>query len=94
MNGSRRFVLAGVLVAGIVGGFWLGAAKDSPVNPNPPRPVLKTLASLIRNGARLALWVAIRGEAAPVTSANGRDLVKSPAVDAEGHLVIDHAEGW
>ena len=40
----------------------------------------------------LGLWAALAAEPAP--QADSRQLVHAPSVDAEGHSVVDHGEGW
>jgi hypothetical protein len=73
-------------------GWWLGSSPSSPINPTPQRPVLQAVGRLARIAARLGLWMAMAAEPAP--QADSRQLVHAPAVDAEGHRVVDHGEGW
>jgi alkanesulfonate monooxygenase SsuD/methylene tetrahydromethanopterin reductase-like flavin-dependent oxidoreductase (luciferase family) len=73
-------------------GWWLGSSPSSPINPTPQRPVLAAVGRLARIAARLGLWVAMAAETPP--QADGRQLVHAPAVDADGHRVVDHGEGW
>ena len=73
-------------------GWWLGSSPSSPINPTPQRPVLAAVGRLARIAARLGLWMAMAAE--PPPQADGRQLVHAPAVDAEGHRVVDHGEGW
>jgi hypothetical protein len=54
--------------------------------------VLQAVGRLARIAARLGLWMAMAAEPAP--QADGRQLVHAPSVDAEGHRVVDHGEGW
>lgn len=84
-----------ILVLATVLGWWLGSSPASPVNPHPvpDRPVLSALARLTRTAARLGLWFALAGEQPP-EPVDRQQLVQSPRVDANGHRVIDHAEGW
>jgi hypothetical protein len=86
-----RKLVAIVLVALAVG-WWLGSSPSSPINPTPQRPVLKAVGRLARIAARLGLWAALAAEAPP--QADGRQLVHSPAVDADGHRIVNHGEGW
>jgi hypothetical protein len=86
-----RKTIAIVLVALAVG-WWLGSSPSSPINPTPQRPVLQAVGRLARIAARLGLWAAMAAEAPP--QADGRQLVHAPAVDADGHRVVDHGEGW
>ena len=88
-----RRLIAIVLVCLAVG-WWLGSSPSSPINPTPQRPVLHALAKLTRTAARLGLWMAFAAEPAPQSSQNPQQLVRGPAVDSEGHRVINHAEGW
>ena len=91
---DRRLIVAALVVA-VAAGFWLGSSPSSPVNPNPPRPVLTALARAVRTAARLGLWIAVAGEKPPAAQTEDRQqLVRAPRVDAEGHPVIDHREGW
>jgi hypothetical protein len=87
-----RRTVAIVLVALAVG-WWLGSSPSSPINPTPQRPVLHAVGRLARVAARLGLWAALAAEPAP-PQADGRQLVHSPAVDADGHRVVNHGEGW
>ena len=86
-----RKLVATVLVC-LALGWWLGSSPSSPINPTPQRPVLQAGGRLARIAARRGLWAALAAEAPP--QADGRQLVHAPAVDAEGHRVVDHGEGW
>lgn len=86
-----RRTIATVLVC-LALGWWLGSSPSSPINPTPQRPVLQAVGRLARIAARLGLWMAMSAEPAP--QADGRQLVHAPSVDAEGHRVVDHGEGW
>ena len=83
------------LVLAVVFGWWLGHSPASPVGPPAPpdRPVLTAFARLTRTAARLGLWFALAGEQPPAPE-DRQQLVRAPRVDADGHRVIDHAEGW
>jgi hypothetical protein len=87
-----RKLVATVLVALAVG-WWLGSSPSSPINPTPQRPVLQAVGRLARIAARLGLWAAMAAEPAP-PQADGKQLVHAPAVDADGHRVVNHGEGW
>jgi len=86
-----RKIVSIVLVA-LALGWWLGSSPSSPINPTPQRPVLQAVGRLARVAARLGLWAALAAEAPP--QADGRQLVHAPAVDADGHRVVNHGEGW
>ena len=86
-----RKLIAVVLVA-LAAGWWLGSSPASPINPTPQRPVLNALARLTRTAARLGLWMAFAAEAPP--QHEPQQIVRSPAVDSEGHRVLNHGEGW
>jgi len=85
--------LVSVVLVALALGWWLGSSPASPINPTPQRPVLQAVGRLARIAARLGLWMAMAAEAPP-TQADGRQLVHAPAVDADGHRVVDHGEGW
>jgi hypothetical protein len=86
-----RKLIAVVLVA-LAAGWWLGSSPASPINPTPQRPVLAAVGRLARIAARLGLWMALAAE--PPPQADSRQLVHAPAIDADGHRVVDHGEGW
>jgi hypothetical protein len=86
-----RKLVAIVLVA-IAAGWWLGSSPSSPINPTPQRPVLQAVGRLARIAARLGLLMAMAAEPAP--QQEPQQIVRSPAVDAEGHRVLNHGEGW
>lgn len=73
-------------VAGIALGWWAATSPMSPVKPAPERPVLRFLARL----AKGALWVAMFAEQPPAE----RHYVVHARVDADGHKVVNHGEGW
>ena len=84
--------LVSIVLVALAVGWWLGSSPSSPINPTPQRSVLAAVGRLARVAARLGLWAALAAESPP--HADGRQLVHAPAVDADGHRVIDHAEGW
>ena len=86
-----RKLIATVLVC-LAAGWWLGSSPASPINPTPQRPVLQAVGRLARIAARLGLWMAMAAE--PATPSEPQQIVRSPAVDAEGHRVLNHGEGW
>ena len=88
-----RRLIATVLVA-LAAGWWLGSSPASPVNPNPPQPIRRAFAGVIRTAARLGLWIAVVGERPSPEPEQRQQLVRAPRVDADGHPVIDHREGW
>jgi hypothetical protein len=83
--------LVSIVLVALAVGWWLGSSPSSPINPTPQRPVLQAVGRLARIAARLGLWAAMAAEAPP--QADGRQLVHAPAVDADGHRVVDHGEG-
>jgi hypothetical protein len=85
--------LVAIVAVCLVLGWWLGSSPSSPINPTPQRPVLQAVGRLARIAARLGLWAALAAEPAP-PRADGRQLVHAPAVDADGHRVVNHGEGW
>jgi hypothetical protein len=85
--------LVSIVLVALALGWWLGSSPSSPINPTPQRPVLAAVGRLARIAARLGLWMAMAAEPAP-PQADGRQLVHAPAVDADGHRVVDHGEGW
>ena len=85
-----RKTIAVVLVC-LAAGWWLGSSPASPINPTPQRPVLQALARLTRTAARLGLWMAFAAEAPPHEP---QQIVRGPSVDADGHRVLNHGEGW
>ncbi len=84
--------LVSIVLVCLAAGWWLGSSPSSPINPTPQRPVLQAVGRLARIAARLGLWMAMAAEPAP--QADSRQLVHAPAVDADGHRVVDHGEGW
>ena len=88
-----RKLIAIVLVC-LAAGWWLGSSPASPINPTPQRPVLQAVGRLARISARLGLWVAMAAEPAPQSLQNPQQLVRGPSVDAEGHRIVNHGEGW
>jgi len=84
--------LVSIVLVALALGWWLGSSPASPINPTPQRPVLAAVGRLARIAARLGLWAALAAE--PPPQADGRQLVRSPAVDADGHRVVNHGEGW
>lgn len=91
MHIDRRAVA--VVIVALAVGWWLGSSPSSPINPTPQRPVVHALARLTRSVARLGLWVAFAAEKAPETE-HPQQLVRAPAVDADGHRIVNHGEGW
>ena len=83
------------LVLAVALGWWLGHSPASPVGPpaRPDRPVVKAVGRLARFAARWGLWMALAAETPPQPE-DRQQLVRAPRVDADGHRVIDHAEGW
>ena len=86
-----RKLVAIVLVC-LAAGWWLGSSPASPINPTPQRPVLQAVGRLARIAARLGLWMAMAAE--PPPPSEPQQIVRGPSVDAEGHRVLNHGEGW
>ena len=86
--------IVSIVVICLAAGWWLGSSPSSPINPTPQRPVLQAVGRLARIAARLGLWMAMAAEPAPQSLPNPQQLVRSPSVDAAGHRVVDHGEGW
>lgn len=72
-------------IAGIALGWWAATSPASPVKPAPERPVLRFLARLAKLGLYV-MWVA-----EPPAE---RRYVVHARVDADGHKVLHHGEGW
>ena len=87
---DRRLIA--IVSVTLAAGWWLGSSPSSPINPTPQRPVLQAVGRLARIAARLGLWMAMAAEAPP--QQEPQQIVRSPAVDAEGHRVLNHGEGW
>lgn len=90
MNLDRRTIRVALLCLAV--GWWLGSSPSSPVNPHPQpdRPILTAFVRLARIAARLGLVVAMAAD----PPHDSRQAVRSVPADAEGHPVVDHAEGW
>lgn len=85
---SKREIQTSVVV-GIVAvmlTWWAATSDYSPVKPEPQRPVLRFVQRL----ARLGLWAMMFAEPAPPEQA----YVVHARVDADGHRVINHGQGW
>ena len=86
----------GMALGIVVLAWWLNTSPLSPLAPPAPppkRPVLHALGKLASAAARIGLWVTLAGER-PAEEPPRDHLVKAPAVDADGHRVIDNSEGW
>jgi hypothetical protein len=86
-----RRTIAIVLVC-LAAGWWLGSSPASPINPTPQRPVLQKLSRVAMFAARLGLRLALFAEPAP--QQEPQQIVRGPSVDAEGHRIVNHGEGW
>jgi hypothetical protein len=85
-NRDLRIVSIAVLVAASV--TWAAATSDySPIKPKPDRPVLR----LIQRLARVGLWVMWAADPPP---ADAQHYVVHARVDADGHRVLNHGQGW
>lgn len=84
-NRDLRIVSIAVLVAAAV--TWAAATSDySPIKPKQDRPVLRLLARIAKAG----LWVMMFAEPPPAQEA----YVVHARVDADGHRVLNHGQGW
>ena len=84
--------LVAIILLCLAAGWWLGSSPASPINPTPQRPVLQAVGRLARIAARLGLWMAMAAEPAP--SSETQQIVRGPSVDADGHRIVNHGEGW
>lgn len=85
-NRDLRIVSIAVLVAAAV--TWAAATSDySPIKPKADRPVLR----LIQRLARVGLWVMWAADPPP---ADSQQYVVHARVDADGHRVLNHGQGW
>ena len=66
--------------------WWAATSDYSPVKPQQDRPVLRLLARLAKTG----LWVMMFAEPAPTH----QQYVVHARVDADGHRVLNHGQGW
>jgi hypothetical protein len=83
----RYALMAGVVCLAF--GWWLAASPASPLRPKTPeRPVLRFIARI----AKGVLWVMLVAEKPPQQDQQAR-LVHA-RVDADGHQVLNHGEGW
>jgi hypothetical protein len=95
---DRRFAL----VVCFALGWWLASSPSSPIRPDPPRPdrpVLTAVGRLAKFAARWGLWVTLVGEDAPVAESvrhpeERQGIVQGKPVDAAGHPILNHREGW
>jgi hypothetical protein len=67
--------------------WWAATSDYSPVKPEPQRPVLRLLARLAKAG----LWVMMFAESPPPEQPQ---YVVHARVDADGHRVLNHGQGW
>jgi hypothetical protein len=68
--------------------WWAATSDYSPVKPEPEpqRPVLR----LVQRLARFGLWAMMFAEQPPAEQA----YVVHARVDADGHRILNHGEGW
>jgi hypothetical protein len=66
--------------------WWAATSDYSPVKPEPQRPVLRFVQRL----ARLGLWAMMFAEQPPAEQA----YVVHARVDADGHRILNHGQGW
>lgn len=84
---ERNLVIAGIVCLAI--GWWLASSPSSPVRPDPEprRPVLRFIARV----AKSFLWVMMVAERPPQQP---QAHIVHARVDADGHQVLNHGEGW
>ena len=82
---DRNIVIAGLVCLAI--GWWLASSPSSPIKPEvePRRPVLRFVARV----AKTFLWVMMVAERPPQEG----NIVHA-RIDAEGHQVLNHGQGW
>lgn len=84
--------LAALVLAAIVGGWWLSLPSGSTPSPfGPPandRPVLRALAKIAKN----FLWVALLAEGPPAEP-EAAQYVRAHVGD-DGFQTLDHGRGW
>lgn len=66
--------------------WWAATSDMSPVKPQPERPVLRLLARIARAG----LWFMAFADAPPQEAS----YIVHARVDADGHKVLNHGQGW
>jgi hypothetical protein len=66
--------------------WWAATSDYSPVKPEPQRPVLRFVQRL----ARLGLWAMMFAEQPPAE----QEYVVHARVDADGHRILNHGQGW
>lgn len=83
-------LLALVLLAGIVAGWWLSSSSSSPLGPSgpPDRPVLRWVMKAAKN----LLWLAIIAEGPPAEQVEPQ-LVRA-RVGSDGFRQLEHRGGW
>lgn len=88
-----RYLVASCLV-GCAITWWAATSNDSPIKPHPQRPVLKFLARV----AKVSLWVLMFADNHPHHPWRQQETQyathHTPRYDADGHRVLDHAQGW
>jgi hypothetical protein len=84
--------LAVLVLAAIVGGWWMSLPAGSTPSPfGPPandRPVLRTIARLAKN----FLWIALLAEGPPAEP-EAAQYVRAH-VGEDGYQTLDHGRGW
>jgi hypothetical protein len=85
---TKREIQSAVVVAlvAVMLTWWAATSDYSPVKPEPSRPVLRFVQRL----ARLGLWAMMFAEQPPAEQA----YVVHARVDADGHRILNHGQGW
>lgn len=86
---SKREIQTAVVVGlvAVMLTWWAATSDYSPVKPEPQRPVLRLLARLAKAG----LWVMMFADPPP---SDTQHYVVHARVDADGHRIVNHGQGW
>ena len=85
---ERELAIAGLVCLAV--GWWLASSPASPVRPEPPqpeRPVLRFIAKVAKGFLWAMAFAEPQPEELPTHLVHAR-------VDADGHEVLNHGQGW